>query len=137
MDANTISDSTTPMTVGAPITLRLPAGSAVFAVHGEAWITQEGRRDDVILPAGQRFNVPSRAPLVISATRGQAELLVVGPRAARASASCDVHDFVRDRAAQLRRTTASSLTGVLVLRVRYWLRRILATIRPRVRVPTN
>lgn len=137
MDENMTNDSATPMTVDAPITLRLPAGSAVFAIHGEAWITQEGRRDDVILPAGQRFNVPSRAPLVISATRGHVELLLVGPGAARASASCDVHDFVRDRAARRRRAEASSPTGVLAMRVRYWLRRIYSSVRPRLRVPTH
>ena len=91
------------LTVDDPITLRLRAGTAIFVVRGEAWITQEGTPHDMILRAGDRFNVPARAPLVISATRDRVDVYVVRPAAARLSASCNVHDFMRAQAAHLRR----------------------------------
>ena len=137
MTAELTSGSGTPLTIDAPITLRLPAGAALFVVHGEAWITQDGSIDDVILPAGRRFDVPSRAPLVISATRGHADLYLVGPSAARRSASCNVHDFVRSDAAGLRRAEASRLLDGVVHRATAWLRRMRALAAPRLRVPTQ
>jgi hypothetical protein len=137
MNANLTPGSGTPLTVAAPITMRLPAGSAVFAVHGEAWITQDGSLADVILPAGQRFNVPSRAPLVVSATRGHVELYLVGPAAAAASASCNVHDFVRARALGLRRAETSRLLDRLALGAWTWLQRARSIAGPRLRVRTQ
>lgn len=87
---------------GTPITLRLPAGAALFTVRGEAWITQERMPDDVILGAGDRFDVRGRGPLVISATHGRAALFVAEPGVARLLPMHDVHDFVRSHARQLR-----------------------------------
>ena len=77
------SGGTTLEVDAAPITLRLPAGSAIFTICGEAWITQERMPEDIILGAGARFSVPSRELLVISATRGRVRLFVVGPAVAR------------------------------------------------------
>lgn len=87
---------------GTPITLRLPAGAAIFTVRGEAWITQERLPDDVILGAGERFDVPGRGPIVISATHGRADLFVAEPGVARLHPMRDVHEFVRSHARQLR-----------------------------------
>lgn len=97
----------------APITLRLPAGSAVFTVRGEAWITQERMADDVILGAGQRFDVPSRELLVISATRGLATLVVAEPAVARRHAMRDFSDFARSHAELLHKERSGQALGAL------------------------
>jgi hypothetical protein len=137
MNTNLAPDSGTPITVEEAITLRLPAGSAVFAVHGEAWITQEGSSADVILPAGQRFDLRSRAPLVVSATHDHVDLYLVGPAAARRSASCNVHDFVRAHALELRRAETSHLLDRIALGARSWLQRVRGIAAPRLRVRTQ
>jgi hypothetical protein len=125
------------LTIDNPITLRLRAGSAVFAVRGEAWITQEGSPHDVILRAGDRFNVPARAPLVISATRGRVDIYVVRPAAARLSASCNVHDFIRAQAAHLSRVESARVLDALAHGARSLLARARAALAPRPRVPTH
>ena len=86
-----------------PRTLRLPVGAALFALRGEIWLTQEGRRDDFILGSGSRYDVGDRAPIVVSATHDRAELYVALPPDARAVAATDLHAFLRDNAARLRR----------------------------------
>lgn len=131
------SDFCTALTVDEPVTLRLPAGSAVFALHGEAWLTQEGLRDDVILAAGNRFNVPSRAQLVVSATRGQARLCVVHPAVARLNASADIYELAEARAADLRRAEFDRLYDFLVRRLRWWRARVGTVLAARPRVPTH
>jgi Protein of unknown function (DUF2917) len=121
----------------SPITLRLHAGSAVFAVRGEAWITQEGTPHDVILRAGERFNVPIRAPLVISATRGCVDVYVARPAAARMSASCSVHDLARAHAIHLRRLESVRLVDALAHGARSLLVRVRGALTARPRVPTH
>jgi hypothetical protein len=125
------------LTVDNPITLRLRPGSAVFVIRGEAWITQEGSPHDVFLRAGERFNVPVRAPLVISATRGRVDVYVVRPAAARLSASCNVHDFTRAQAAHLRRVESTRVLDSLTLGARSLLERARAALAPRSRVHTH
>ena len=125
------------LTIDNPITLRLRAGSAVFALHGEAWITQEGTLQDVILQSGDRFDVPTRAPLVISATRGRVDVYVVRPAAARLTASCNVHDVIRAQAAQLRRAEAARVFDTVTQGARSLLARARAALAPRPRVPTH
>lgn len=127
----------TLLTVDSPITLRLRAGSAVFAIRGEAWITQDGTPQDVILGAGERFDVPARAPLVISATRDRVELYVARPAAARVSASCNVQDFLRAQSAQLRRAETARLFDALLHGVRALVTRARATLATRTRLPTH
>ena len=103
---------------GTPITLRLPAGAAIFTVRGEAWITQERMPDDVILGAGDRFDVPGRAPIVISATQGRADLFIAEPGAARLHPMRDVHDFARSHARQLREAKSRGTGARLARAVR-------------------
>lgn len=93
-----------------PVTLRLAAGSAIFAVRGEAWITQERLYEDVILAPGERFDVATRLPIVINATRGPAILFVAPPAIARRHAEHDVRDFARRRAEELRAHAQARLT---------------------------
>ena len=107
------SGGTTLEVDAAPITLRLPAGSAIFTICGEAWITQERMPEDIILGAGARFSVPSRELLVISATRGRVRLFVVGPAVARRHPMLDVADFARIHAEQLRVEESPHLIGTL------------------------
>jgi len=125
------------LTVDDPITLRLRAGSAVFAIRGEAWITQEGTLQDVILRSGDRFDVPTRAPLVISATRGRVDVCVVRPAAARLTASCNVHDVIRAQAAQLRRAESARVFDALAQGASSLLARARVALISRPRVPTH
>lgn len=137
MNPNHDPDFGTAMTVDTATTLRLPAGSAVFALRGEAWLTQGGSPDDVILAPGDRFNVPSRAPLVVSAMGDSVDLYVVRPAVARLNASCAIHDLARARAAELRRAEFEHLTDVLVRRMRSVVLRARAALAPGTRVPTH
>jgi hypothetical protein len=99
-----------------PLTLRLPAGAALFALRGEVWLTQEGRRDDVILAAGTRFDVASRAPIVVSATRGDAQVYVAHPADARAGGD-DVRAVLRASAARLRKDEIGGLAAAVAARI--------------------
>jgi len=110
-----------------PLTLRLPAGAAVFALRGDVWLTQEGRRDDVILASGTRFNVASRAPIVVSAVHGAAQVYVAHP--ADAWAGGDARAVLRASAARLRSEAIARLAGAVSLRVRTLGTRVLARLR--------
>ena len=122
---------------GSPITLRLAAGSAIFAVGGEAWITQERMTEDIILGAGQRFDVRTRDRLVISATHGRAVLFVAHPAVARRHHESNVHDFVRSRAVELRRDEAARTVDRLIDRTRALLLRVRSAFAAGPRVPTH
>jgi hypothetical protein len=112
-----------------PRTLRLPAGAAIFALRGEVWLTQEGHYDDVTLAAGRRYDVPDRAPIVVSATRGRAELYIAPPADARAVAAVDLHAFLRAQALRLRREESERLLAAALRRVRALAARVLARLR--------
>ena len=96
-----------------PLALRLPPGAAVFAVRGEVWLTQERMADDVILAAGERFDVGSRELLIVSSTKGSADIHIVAPADARTANSRDLYDFLRTRAIQLRHEEIGRLAKVL------------------------
>jgi hypothetical protein len=116
-----------------PITLRLPAGSTIVPVRGEVWITQEGRLEDFVIAPGQRFDVRSRHPLVLSATHASAALFVAPPAAARGHAIEDVYAQARCRAAHLRREEMARLAHTVGAGVRALLLRLRAavSVRPR------
>ncbi len=78
-----------------PLSLRLPAGAVIFTVRGETWITQERVAGDIILGPGERYDVSSRAQIVISATGQSAVVHVVEPESALARCARDVHDYAR------------------------------------------
>lgn len=111
-----------------PLSLRLPAGAAIFAVRGEAWITQERMLDDIVLKPGERFDVPNREQLVISATRGEADLFIARPAAARQHALDSVYDFARCRAARLRREELARLADTVAAGLRARLLRLRAAL---------
>jgi hypothetical protein len=114
-----------------PLVLRLPAGSAVFALRGEVWLTQEGRRDDVMLAAGARYDVPSRAPIVVSALQGEAQLYVARPADARAIGVADLYEFLQARAGRLRAAAIDALAASARRGARAWARRAQALLRSR------
>lgn len=130
-DATTLDVDTTP------VTLRLPRGTAVFTVRGEAWLTQERRLDDVILGPGARFDVASAAPIVVSATRGHATLHIARPVGACRRAVRDVYDFARCRAQALRREELSRLGDTLAGAVRAWMLRLRAALASRAHLNTQ
>lgn len=96
-----------------PLELQLPRGAAVFAVRGHVWITQERMPDDIVLTAGERFDVRSREPLLLSAFKERAVVLVVPPAEARSTSGRDFYDVMRARAAQLRRDELTYLGNVV------------------------
>lgn len=130
-DATTLDVDTTP------VTLRLPRGSVVFTVRGEAWLTQEQRLDDVILAPGARFDVASTAPIVVSATRAHATLHIARPVGACRRAARDVYDFARCRAQALRREELLRLGDALSGLVRGWTLRLRAALAARAHLNTQ
>jgi len=95
-----------------PLELRLRPGAVVFAVRGEVWITQERMQDDIVIAAGERFDVRSREPLLLSAIKESAVVLVVAPAGAAIASGRDVYDVMRARAKQLRRDELTRLAQV-------------------------
>ena len=104
---------------------------------GEAWITQERMTEDIILGAGQRFDLRTRDRLVISATHGRAVLFVAHPAVARRHSERNVVDFVRSHAAQRRRDAADRVVDVLIDRARALLLRARSAFSPGPRIPTH
>jgi hypothetical protein len=117
-----------------PLALRLRPGAAVFAVRGKVWLTQERMADDVILAAGERFDVRSRELLIVSATQGAADIHIVAPVDARAVNSRDLHDFLRTRAMQLRHEEIGRLANVLLGKIDGVLARTRSLLALRTRV---
>jgi hypothetical protein len=135
---NTTHDNTTggPVTVGThPVTLHVPDGTALFALRGEAWITQEGLRDDIILAPGQRFVAHGRGALVVSATRAPVDLLMVRPALARAYPSADVYEFARSYAAHLRRQAIARAAATAAAALRSLVARARGSMTARPRMP--
>jgi hypothetical protein len=124
-DATTLDVDTTP------VMLRLPRGTVVFSVHGEAWLTQERRLDDVILGPGAHFDVATTAPIVVSATRDRATLHIARPVGACRRAARDVYEFARCRAHALRREELSRLGDALSGVVRGGIMRLRAALASR------
>jgi hypothetical protein len=93
-----------------PQPLPLPVGAALFAATGAVWLTQDGRRDDVMLAHGARYDVRTRGLVVVSAidphgrhgAADHATLYVAAPADARAIGATDLRDFLRERAARMR-----------------------------------
>jgi len=104
-----------------PLALRLPVGSALFAVQGKVWLTQERQLEDIVLAPGQRFNVRSNALVLISAIQGTASVHVAQPADAATSSATDIHDFAREQAHLLRQREASRLAQAASARIASWL----------------
>jgi hypothetical protein len=139
MNRNPESFDTSPMLDldASPQTLRLPVGAAIFAVRGTVWITQERLRDDIILAAGQRFDVTSKALILASAVKGDAAIHVVQPAEAVAHRHRDIHDFARARASQLRREEIANSFAALAATAASWVTRVRAALAPTSRAASH
>ncbi|HQR56024.1 MAG TPA: DUF2917 domain-containing protein [Burkholderiaceae bacterium] len=117
-----------------PLPMHLPAGAAIFALRGKVWITQERLRDDVVLAAGERFDVTSTELILASAISGSALVHVVPVAEARVNREHDIHDFMRARAVKLRREAVEHAVSQSVSNIATWIARArtLMTARPRV-----
>lgn len=117
-----------------PLPMHLPAGAAIFALRGKVWITQERLRDDVVLAAGERFDVTSTELILASAISGSALVHVVPVAEARVNREHDIHDFMRARAMKLRREAVEQAVSQSVSNIATWIARArtLMTARPRV-----
>lgn len=109
-----------------PQPLSLPVGAALFAATGAVWLTQDGRRDDVMLAQGARYDVRTRGLVVVSAidphgrhgAADRATLYVAAPADARAIAAADLRDFLRERAARLRDEEIDRVGSAVISRLR-------------------
>lgn len=117
-----------------PVPMQLPAGAAIFALRGKVWITQERLRDDVVLAAGERFDVKGTELILASAIKGCAIIHVVPAAEARVNREHEIHDFMRARAVKLRREAAEQVVDQLGSGIATWIARGLGllTARPRV-----
>ncbi|MEN3353322.1 MAG: hypothetical protein V7640_1480 [Betaproteobacteria bacterium] len=59
-----------------PLAFHVSPGSAVYAVDGLLWVTQEGLMDDVVLKPGQRFDVRHPGLIVASAVEEPARVYI-------------------------------------------------------------
>ena len=105
-----------------PRPLRMPVAAAVFAVRGTIWITQERLRDDIILAAGERFDVRRDGLILASAVKGTAAIHVVQPAVARAHR--DIYDFARARATRLRHEAIGEFADLVSASVAAWFDRV-------------
>jgi hypothetical protein len=117
-----------------PLPMQLPAGAAIFVLRGKVWITQERLRDDIVLAAGERFDVKGTELILASAISGSAIVHVVPAAEARVNHEHGIHDFMRARAARLRREAAEHVVNRLWSSIATWIARGrgLLTARPRV-----
>ena len=138
MDTTLDDNSMSPLTVGSrPLTLNVPVGASIFALRGEAWITQDGLLDDIIVSRGQSFVVRDRGALVVSATRDPTDLMIVRPALARAYPAADTYDFVRAYALQLRRDAIASALSSTIATLRSWLTRARGHVIEYRRIPAQ
>jgi hypothetical protein len=116
-----------------PRPLRLPLDAAVYAVRGTIWITQERLRDDIILAAGERFDVKRDGLILASAVKGTAAIHIVQPAAALAERHHNIYDFARARAAQLRHEAIGHFADLVSASAVAWIvrARTLLTARQR------
>jgi hypothetical protein len=116
-----------------PLALRLPVGSALFAIQGKVWLTQERQIEDVVLAPGQRFDIRSNALVLVSAIQGTASVHVAQPDDAAMSGATDIHDFAREQARRLRRREVGRLADAASARIATWkaLARGFLAARPR------
>lgn len=84
-----------------PRMLALPAGTALFLLRGEVWLTEEGRSADWMLRAGMRYDSQG-GPIVVSATSAHAQLYPVPAAEARLSSASHLGAFLTARAMWLR-----------------------------------
>lgn len=70
--------------------LRWARGVRIEAREGHLWVTHDGRPDDRLLQAGEAWEVPDDADVLVSAFRGDALMHVHAPSGRRASASLTV-----------------------------------------------
>lgn len=117
-----------------PLPMQLPVGAAIFALRGKVWITQERLRDDVVLAAGERFDVKGTELILASAISGSALVHVVPAAEARVNREQEILDFMRARAARLRREAAEHVVNRLWSSIATWIARGRGrlTSRPRV-----
>lgn len=109
-----------------PRPLPLPVGAALFAASGAVWLTQDGRRDDVMLAHGARYDVRTRGLVVVSAidshgrhgAADHATLYVAAPADARTIGAADLRDFLRERAARLRDQEIDRVGNAVINRLR-------------------
>ena len=67
-----------------PIAFHASPGSAVYAIDGVLWLTQEGLIDDVVLAPGERFDVRKTGLIVVSGVEEPALAYVAKAQCAEA-----------------------------------------------------
>ncbi len=108
-----------------PLPLQLPIGSAVFVVRGEVWLTQDGCTEDFVLGAGRRFDVRSAELILVSATKGDAQLYLARPAIAAAKQPA-LPDYLRGARGAIRSRAMSPASDIAQRRAPSLLERVRA-----------
>lgn len=119
-----------------PRRLQLPVGAAVFVIRGEVWLTQDGRIEDFILAAGRRFDVRSRELILVSATKGDAQLYIARPAIA-AAAQPAIPDYLRGARGAIRSRATSPAGDVARRRAPSLIERVRGLFAQQVRASTR
>jgi Protein of unknown function (DUF2917) len=89
-----------------PLAFHVSPGSAVYAVDGLLWVTQEGLMDDVVLKPGQRFGVRHEGLIVASAVEEPARVYIAAddtPARDMMAVTTESVQVLQRRALELRR----------------------------------
>ena len=107
-----------------PLSVRIPVGSAVHCIAGQAWLTQEDLPGDVVLAAGGKFIVRQKGVVVMSGIGGAALVYLSAGTQERADEAViftrDFLDAAHARATELRREELARFAGAawgLVMRL--------------------
>jgi len=119
-----------------PRRLQLPVGAAVFVIRGEVWLTQDGRIEDFILAAGRRFDVKSDELILVSATRGDAQLYIARPAIAAATQPA-IPDYLRGARGAIRSRSTSPAGDATRRRAPSLIERVRALFAQRMRVAAS
>lgn len=89
-----------------PLAFHSSPGSAVYAIDGLLWVTQEGLVDDVVLKPGQRFDVRQPGLIVASAVEEPARMYIAAddsPARDMMAMTTESVEVLHSRAHELRR----------------------------------
>lgn len=67
--AKIVQETRCELADGELLALQGVRGQELACVSGELWVTLDGWQEDIVLGPGQRWRVPFRAPLVVSALK--------------------------------------------------------------------
>jgi hypothetical protein len=99
-----------------PLAFHLSPGSAVYAIDGLLWVTQEGLVDDVVLKPGQRFDVHHPGLILANAVEEPARVYIAAddsPARDMMAMTTESVQVLHHRAPELRRQELARWTRLI------------------------